>query len=29
MEDFKRILVVTKSTKECRKAIHFGISLPN
>ena len=27
MDDFKRILVVTKSTKDCRKAIHFGISL--
>jgi universal stress protein A len=27
MEDFKRILVVTKSTKDCLKAIHYGILL--
>lgn len=27
MEDFKNILVVTKSTKVCRKALHYGISL--
>jgi len=27
MEEFKRILIVTKSTKHCRKAIHYGISL--
>jgi universal stress protein A len=27
MKDFERILIVTKSTKECRKAIHYGISL--
>lgn len=27
MEDFKKILIVTKSTKYCRKAIHYGILL--
>ena len=27
MEDIGRILVVTKSTKYCRKAIHYGVSL--
>jgi len=27
MEDIKRILVVTKSTKHCQKAVHYGISL--
>ena len=27
MEDFNRILVVTKSTKHCKKAVHHGISL--
>ena len=27
MEDFKRILVVTKSTKHCKKAVFHGISL--
>lgn len=27
MEDIQRILVVTRSTRYCRRAIHFGISL--
>jgi universal stress protein A len=27
MEDFKNILVVVKSTRSCRKALHYGISL--
>jgi nucleotide-binding universal stress UspA family protein len=27
MEEFKRILIVTKSTKHCRKAIHYGVLL--
>jgi len=27
MDDIKRILVVTKSTKQCKKAVHHGISL--
>ena len=27
MEDIKRILVVSRSTKHCRKAVHYGISL--
>jgi universal stress protein A len=27
MNDIKRILVVSKSTKNCRKTIHFGVSL--
>lgn len=27
MEDVKRILVVSRSTKSCRKAVHYGISL--
>ncbi len=27
MDDIKRILVVTKSTKQCKKAVQFGISL--
>ena len=27
MEDFKRILVVSRLTAHCRKAIHYGISL--
>ena len=27
MEDFKNILIVVKSTKQCRKALHYGISL--
>jgi len=27
MEDIKRILVVSQSTKHCRKAVHYGISL--
>ena len=27
MEDIKRILVVSRSTKNCRKAVHYGISL--
>jgi universal stress protein A len=27
MEDLKRILVVAMSTKYCRKAVHYGISL--
>ena len=27
MEDISRILVVTKSTKYCQKAVHYGVSL--
>jgi len=27
MEDLNRILVVSRSTKHCKKAIHYGISL--
>jgi nucleotide-binding universal stress UspA family protein len=27
MEDIKRILVVSRSTKDCRKAVHYGVSL--
>ena len=27
MEDIKRILVVSRSTKECRKTVHYGVSL--
>lgn len=27
MKDIKRILVVSRSTKDCRKAIHYGVSL--
>ncbi len=27
MEDVKRILVVSRSTKHCRKAVHYGVSL--
>jgi nucleotide-binding universal stress UspA family protein len=27
MEDIKRILVVSNSTKHCKKALHYGISL--
>ena len=27
MEDIRKILVVVRTTKECRKAIHYGISL--
>lgn len=27
MEDAKRILVVSRSTKHCKKAVHYGISL--
>lgn len=27
MEDFKRILVVSRMTKHCREAVHYGISL--
>jgi nucleotide-binding universal stress UspA family protein len=27
MEDFKRILVVSRMTKYCREAVHYGISL--
>jgi nucleotide-binding universal stress UspA family protein len=27
MDDIKRILVVSRSTKNCKKALHFGISL--
>ena len=27
MEDIKRILVVSRSTKYCKKAVHYGISL--
>ena len=27
MEEFKRILVVSRMTKHCREAVHFGISL--
>jgi len=27
MDDIKRILVVSRSTKNCKKALHYGISL--
>lgn len=27
MEDIKRILVLSRSTKDCKKAVHYGISL--
>jgi len=27
MDDIKRILVVSRSTKNCQKAVHYGISL--
>ena len=27
MEDIKRILVVSRDTKHCRKAVHYGVSL--
>jgi nucleotide-binding universal stress UspA family protein len=27
MDDIKRILVVSRSTKECKKVVHYGISL--
>ncbi|MBP7526553.1 MAG: universal stress protein [Syntrophorhabdaceae bacterium] len=27
MEDVKRILVVSRSTEECKKAFHYGVSL--
>jgi universal stress protein A len=27
MDEVKRILVVSRSTKDCRKAIHYGVSL--
>ncbi|MDD2541151.1 MAG: universal stress protein [Desulfuromonadaceae bacterium] len=27
MEDIKRILVVSRMTKDCREAVHYGISL--
>jgi universal stress protein A len=27
MEDIKRILVVSRSTRDCRKAVHYGVSL--
>ena len=27
MHDIKRILVVSRSTRHCRKAVHYGISL--
>ena len=27
MDDIKRILVVTKSTRHCKKAVHHGVSL--
>lgn len=27
MEDVKRILVVSRSTKNCSKAVHYGVSL--
>lgn len=27
MEDIKRILVVSRTTKYCRKALHYGVSL--
>jgi len=27
MDDIKRILVVSRSTKHCKKAVHYGISL--
>ncbi|MDD5010038.1 MAG: universal stress protein, partial [Syntrophorhabdaceae bacterium] len=27
MEDVKRILVINRSTEDCKKAVHYGISL--
>jgi universal stress protein A len=27
MDEVKRILVVSRSTKDCRKAVHYGVSL--
>ena len=27
MEDVKRILVISRSTRDCKKAVHYGISL--
>lgn len=27
MEDIKRILVVSRMTRYCRKAVHYGVSL--
>ena len=27
MEDIKRILVVSRDTKDCKKAVHYGVSL--
>jgi len=27
MEDVKRILVVSRDTKDCKKAVHYGVSL--
>ena len=27
MEDIKRILIVSRSTKNCKKALHYGLSL--
>jgi hypothetical protein len=27
MDDVKRILIISRSTKYCRKAVHYGISL--
>lgn len=27
MEDIKRILVVSRTTKHCRKAVHYGVSM--
>jgi universal stress protein A len=27
MEDVKRILVLSRSTRHCRKAVHYGVSL--
>jgi len=27
MEDVERILVISRSTKDCKKAVHYGISL--
>ena len=27
MEDVKRILVISRSTQDCKKAVHYGISL--
>jgi nucleotide-binding universal stress UspA family protein len=29
MDDVKRILVVSRMTKDCQKAVHYGVSLAN